>query len=244
MTDSSYADSSVACGDEGKRRSHQIYNPYESLNNPYAFPMYQRIYELPTSPDFLFHEEATLRHRSWGHNLSFCAGVGYLSGAAFGAARGSLEGIRAADPGESLKLRVNRVLNSSGQTGRRLGNSAGVLGLIFAGLESGISAATGDDGVLSTVVAGLGTGAVFKAASGPRSAAVAGAIGGLAAGLAVAGKQEASVVFLIGSNFQFEMTRMLVLLNLLAHKSVPPNQNGSGVQGGSAVILGGPRNEG
>ncbi|RWW46400.1 hypothetical protein BHE74_00047673 [Ensete ventricosum] len=193
MSDSVSADSSAAGsggdGNDGRRRTHQLYNPYESFNNPYAFPMYQPIYDLPTSPEFLFQEEAALRRRSWGHNLSFCAGVGYLSGAALGAARGSLSGIRAAEPGESLKIRVNRVLNASGHAGRRLGNSAGVLGLIFAGLESGIAAATGDEGVVSTVVAGLGTGAVFKAASGPRSAAVAGAIGGLAAGFAVAGRQ-------------------------------------------------------
>ncbi|KAG6503150.1 hypothetical protein ZIOFF_035461 [Zingiber officinale] len=177
-------------GDDGKRRLHHLYNPYESLHNPYAFPMYPRIYDLPTSPEFLFEEDASLHRRSWSYNLSFCTGVGYLSGAAIGGARGVLDGVHASEPGESLKLRINRVLNSSGQAGRRLGNSAGLLGLIFSGLESGISAAIRDDGILSTVVAGLGTGALFKAASGPRSAAVAGAIGGLAAGLAVAGKQK------------------------------------------------------
>ncbi|XP_072961334.1 mitochondrial import inner membrane translocase subunit TIM23-2-like [Typha angustifolia] len=170
------------------RRTHRVYNPYESFQNPHAMPVHQLIYDLPSSPEFLFQEESTSHRRSWGHNLSFYAGIGYLSGATAGAAKGSLAGIRAAESGESVKLRVNRVLNSSGQVGRRMGNSMGVLGLIFAGLESGISVATGDEGVMSTVVAGLGTGAVYKAASGPRSAAVAGAIGGLAAGIAVAGK--------------------------------------------------------
>ncbi|MCI87161.1 mitochondrial-like import inner membrane translocase subunit TIM23-1-like, partial [Trifolium medium] len=60
----------------------------------------------------------------------------YLSGAIIGGVKGTVEGLKAAESGESLKLRVNRVLNSGGQGGRRLGNSLGVLGLIFAGLES------------------------------------------------------------------------------------------------------------
>ena len=64
-----------------------------------------------------------------------------------------------------------------------------MLGLIFAGIESGIIHWRGNDDVLNSVAAGLGTGALYRAASGPRSAAIAGAIGGLAAGAAVAGKQ-------------------------------------------------------
>lgn len=100
-----------------------------------------------------------------------------------------MDGVKAAEPGDTLKLRVNRILNSGGQTGRRFGNSLGVVGLIFAGLESGMVYMRGNDDILNSVVAGLGTGALYRAAAGPRSAAIAGAIGGLAAGAAVAGKQ-------------------------------------------------------
>lgn len=60
---------------------------------------------------------------------------------------------------------------------------------MYAGIESGVVAATDRDDVWTSVVAGLGTGAVFRAARGVRSAAVAGALGGLAAGAVVAGKQ-------------------------------------------------------
>lgn len=73
--------------------------------------------------------------------------------------------------------------------GRRFGNSLGVVGLIFAGLESGMIHLRGNDDLLNSVVAGLGTGALYRAAAGPRSAAIAGAIGGIAAAAAVAGKQ-------------------------------------------------------
>uniref|UniRef100_A0A1D1XGI7 Mitochondrial import inner membrane translocase subunit tim23 n=1 Tax=Anthurium amnicola TaxID=1678845 RepID=A0A1D1XGI7_9ARAE len=160
------------------------YNPYKDLQIPY-----QTIYNLPTSPEFLFQEESLAQRRSWGENLTYYTGCGYLSGAVAGASKGLYEAIRAAEPGDTLKLRVNRILNTSGQAGRRVGNRLGVIGLMYAGLESGMMMARGSDDWMNSVVAGLGTGALFKAASGPRSAAVAGAIGGLMVGAAVAGKQ-------------------------------------------------------
>ncbi|KAL5566245.1 hypothetical protein UlMin_029409 [Ulmus minor] len=162
----------------------RLYNPYQDLHLPI-----QNLYNLPTAPEHLFVEEASRRHRSWGENLQYYTGCSYLSGAIIGGSRGSVEGLKAAEPGDSVKLRVNRVLNSGGQTGRRYGNTLGVLGLIFAGLESGFIHFRGRDDLLNTVAAGLGTGALYKAASGPRSAAIAGAIGGIAAAAAVAGKQ-------------------------------------------------------
>ncbi|KAI4301903.1 hypothetical protein L6164_035139 [Bauhinia variegata] len=65
----------------------------------------------------------------------------------------------------------------------------GVLGLIHAGLESGITHCRGTDDLFNSVVAGLGTGALYTAATGPRSAAIAGAIGGIAVAAVVEGKQ-------------------------------------------------------
>ncbi|XP_042503970.1 mitochondrial import inner membrane translocase subunit TIM23-1-like [Macadamia integrifolia] len=165
-------------------RKTRLYHPYQDLHVPI-----QNLYNLPTSPEFLFDEEAAVQRRSWGENLQYYTGSGYLSGAIVGAAKGSIEGIKAAEPGDTMKLRINRVLNSGGQTGRRYGNSLGVVGLIFAGLESGFIHIRDTDDVLNSVLAGLGTGALYKAASGPRSAAVAGALGGMVAGFAVAGKQ-------------------------------------------------------
>ncbi|KAK4282877.1 hypothetical protein QN277_014202 [Acacia crassicarpa] len=167
-----------------KERQTRVYHPYQDLNVPI-----QKLYNLPTAPEHLFPEEAARTHRPWGENLQYYTGCGYLSGAMFGAAKGTVQGLKAAEPGDSLKLRVNRVLNSGGQTGRRFGNSLGVLGLIFAGLDSGVIHLRGKDDLLNSVVAGLGTGALYRAAAGPRSAAIAGAIGAIAAATAVAGKQ-------------------------------------------------------
>ncbi|MQM04475.1 hypothetical protein Taro_037275 [Colocasia esculenta] len=160
------------------------YNPYKDLQIPY-----QSIYNLPTSPEFLFQEESIAQRRSWGENLTYYTGCGYLAGAVGGAGKGLYEALRAGEPGDTLKLRVNRILNTSGQAGRRVGNRLGVIGLMYAGLESGMVMARDTDDWMNSVVAGLGTGALFKAASGPRSAAVAGAIGGLMVGAAVGAKQ-------------------------------------------------------
>ncbi|XP_068640104.1 mitochondrial import inner membrane translocase subunit TIM23-2-like [Aristolochia californica] len=166
--------------DEGLR----LYNPYQDLQIPI-----QNLYKLPTAPEFLFQEESIAQRRSWGENLTYYTGCGYLTGAVTGAGKGFFEAVKAIEPTDTWKLRVNRILNSSGHTGRKFGNRVGVIGLMYAGLESGIVSFRDDDDIMNSVLAGLGTGALFKAASGPRSAAVGGAIGGLMVGAAVGAKQ-------------------------------------------------------
>ncbi|KAL3528606.1 hypothetical protein ACH5RR_007928 [Cinchona calisaya] len=162
----------------------KFYSPYQDLKVPM-----QTLYRLPTSPEFLFQEEAMVQRRSWGENLTYYTGVGYLGGATAGGAKGFVEGIKAAEHGDTLKLKINRILNATGHTGRKIGNRTGILGLMYGGMESAMVAVRNTDDVINSVVAGLGTGALYKAAAGPRSAAVAGAIGGMIVGLAVTGKQ-------------------------------------------------------
>jgi mitochondrial import inner membrane translocase subunit TIM23 len=174
-------DDNSAHGADSDRRQ---YNPYQGLNIPY-----RTLYDLPTSPEFLFEEESLAQRRSWGENLTYYTGLGYLGGSIAGSAVGFRRATSAAEPGDSFKIRTNRILNSCGQDGRRLGNRMGVIGLLFAGAESGMIALRDTDDWINTVVAGLGTGAVFRAAGGVRSAAVAGALGGLMAAGAVAGRQ-------------------------------------------------------
>ncbi|KAF8025768.1 hypothetical protein BT93_F2566 [Corymbia citriodora subsp. variegata] len=166
------------------REQDRLYNPYRDLQVPI-----QTLYKLPTSPEFLFAEESLRQRRSWGENLTFYTGISYLSGSVAGASSGLVSGVRAIEPTDTLKLRINRLLNASGHSGRTWGNRLGVIGLMYAGLESGIVALRDEDDLWSSVGAGLGTGAIYRAARGVRSAAVAGAVGGLAAGAAVAGKQ-------------------------------------------------------
>ncbi|KAL6648921.1 hypothetical protein ACP70R_013145 [Stipagrostis hirtigluma subsp. patula] len=170
--------------DRREPSGRRLYNPYQDLNIPY-----KQLYDLPTSPEFLFQEESIAQRRSWGENLTYYTGIGYLSGAVGGAAFGLREAAKGAEPGEPLKIRANRVLNSCGSNGRRYGNTLGVIGLMYAGIESAMVAARDQDDWINSVAAGLGTGALFRAANGPRSAAIAGAVGGILAGGAAAFKQ-------------------------------------------------------
>ena len=133
-------------GDGQKRR---LYNPYQDLQVPI-----QHLYKLPTSPEFLFQEESLAQRRSWGENLTYFTGIGYLSGSVLGAGKGFIEGVKASEPGDTLKLRVNRILNGSGHTGRKFGNRVGIIGLIYAGMESGMVAIRDTDDVSNSVVAG------------------------------------------------------------------------------------------
>ncbi|OAY36467.1 mitochondrial import inner membrane translocase subunit TIM23-2 [Manihot esculenta] len=162
----------------------RLYNPYQDLNVPI-----QTLYQLPTSPEFLFTEESLRQRRSWGENLTFYTGSAYISASIGGGSIGFFSALKSFEPTDTLKLKVNRILNSSGHSGRVWGNRIGVVGLIYAMTESGIVAITDRDDVWTSMAAGLGTGAVCRAARGVRSAAVAGALGGVVAGAAVAGKQ-------------------------------------------------------
>ncbi|CAI0549515.1 unnamed protein product [Linum tenue] len=89
---------------------------------------------------------------------------------------GDARWIRAAQARDYMKLRVNRVLNSGGHSGRLLGNTMGVLRLMFTGVKSSLIAAIDVDDFANTVAAGLGTGAIYRAVRGPRLTAIAGAI--------------------------------------------------------------------
>ena len=126
----------------------------------------------------MFSEDTGKKHRGWSENLTFITGVTYAFGAAAGGAYGAYQGYTARPEGvaDSSKLRVNRVLNQGGKLGRNAGNSCGVLGLLYSGLDSFAGSVRGvhDDGLNSILAAG-GTGALYKCLSGPRAAAVWGA---------------------------------------------------------------------
>ncbi|KAM7255522.1 hypothetical protein ACFE04_008420 [Oxalis oulophora] len=164
----------------------RLYNPYETLN--LQIPT-QNLYKLPTSPEFLFAEESLRQRRSWGENLTFYTGISYLAGSIAGASTGLYSAFKAFEHGDTAKLKINRILNTSGLAGRMWGNRIGIVGLIYAGMESGVVAIRDEDDVWSSVAAGLATGAICRAARGVKSAALAGALGGIVAGSAVAGKQ-------------------------------------------------------
>eukprot|EP00899_Mesostigma_viride_P016562 jgi/Mesvir1/24907/Mv14013-RA.1 len=167
----------------------RLYNPYHDIDARTVNKLYQ--YQLPEAPEFLFSEEAAVHRRGWGENISYYVGIGFLTGALAGGAYGGITGLRSKPElavVDTTKLRVNRVLNEAGHTGRRLGNALGVLGLFYANFENVVSWLRDEDDILNSIVSGAGTGALYKMTAGPRTAAVAGITGGFAAAALTAGK--------------------------------------------------------
>ena len=90
----------------------RLYNPYEGLHASLD-PKILGSIRLPNAPEHLFSEEATRHKRSWGENLSYYTGLGYLGGTLSGGLYGGIEGARAKAPQASLdtsKLRLNRLV--------------------------------------------------------------------------------------------------------------------------------------
>ena len=172
----------------------RLYNPYEGLHASLD-PKVLGSIRLPTAPEHLFSEEATRHKRSWGENLSYYTGLGYLGGTVAGGVYGGIESSRSKAPQASLdtttKLRLNRLINATMHRGRMFGNTFGILGLFYAGFESFVQSkldhTVPDD--VSSVLAGVATGAAYRMAAGPKSVAVGSAMGGAAALLLVLTKK-------------------------------------------------------
>jgi hypothetical protein len=62
----------------GAAPSSRLYDPYEGLGVVVGGK--KMMFELPAAPEFVFQEEAAARKRSWGENLQFYTGLGYLGG--------------------------------------------------------------------------------------------------------------------------------------------------------------------
>lgn len=78
-----------------------------------------------------------------------------------GGAFGMYEGLKSS-PSPALKIRVNTVLNSMTRRGPFIGNSAGVMALMYNGINGAIARGRGQYDPVNSVVAGAVTGAVFK----------------------------------------------------------------------------------
>lgn len=98
----------------------RIYNPYAGLRH--VGPGVHSSFRVSKQPEFVFQEDASVRRRGFGENLGYYTGLGYLTGAVGGGAVGLAQGISYREGTVlSRRLLVNRLLNSSGQTGRLAG---------------------------------------------------------------------------------------------------------------------------
>ncbi|OLL26634.1 Mitochondrial import inner membrane translocase subunit tim23 [Neolecta irregularis DAH-3] len=118
-----------------------------------------------------------LPSRGWGDDLCYGTGTTYLCALSAGATWGALEALRTKKhAAASPKLRLNAILNAVTRRGPFLGNSAGVVALVYNGINSGIGNVRGRHDNYNSVAAGALAGALFKSTAGIRQAAVAGAI--------------------------------------------------------------------
>ncbi|KAG0306924.1 Mitochondrial import inner membrane translocase subunit tim23 [Dissophora globulifera] len=133
-------------------------------------------------------QNGVLPSRSWSDDLTYGTGLTYITGLSMGGAFGFYEGFRSS-PSPAVKIRLNTVLNSMTRRGPFIGNSAGVLALMYNGVNGVIGKARGTYDPLNSVAAGALTGVLFKSTSGLRAAGSAGGVCAVLAGIWAFGKE-------------------------------------------------------
>lgn len=79
---------------------------------------------------------SALPSRGWSDDLCYGTGITYLSGLAIGGMWGLVEGWNRAPQNATPRLKLNYVLNSVTRRGPFLGNSAGVIALVYNGMQT------------------------------------------------------------------------------------------------------------
>lgn len=127
-----------------------------------------------------------LPSRGWSDDLCYGTGVTYLSALALGGTWGLVEGLNRLPPTAPPKLRLNSALNAITRRGPFLGNSAGVVAMMYNGINSTIGYYRGKHDSFNSVAAGGISGMIFKCTRGVRAMAISGGIvGSIAGGWAV-----------------------------------------------------------
>ncbi|KAF2714207.1 mitochondrial import inner membrane translocase subunit tim23 [Pleomassaria siparia CBS 279.74] len=120
--------------------------------------------------------QSALPSRGWSDDLCYGTGISYVSALAVGGAWGLFEGLQKNPPTMAPRLRLNGVLNAVTRRGPFLGNSAGVVAMVYNGTNSTIGYYRGKHDVTNSVVAGAISGAIFKSTRGLRPMMISGGI--------------------------------------------------------------------
>jgi len=126
--------------------------------------------------------QSALPSRGWSDDLCYGTGVSYLSALSIGGAWGLAEGLQKNPPSMAPRLRLNGVLNAVTRRGPFLGNSAGVIAMVYNGMNSTIGYYRGKHDMTNSVVAGALSGALFKSTRGTRQMAISSGICATVAG--------------------------------------------------------------
>jgi import inner membrane translocase subunit TIM23 len=125
--------------------------------------------------------QSALPSRGWSDDLCYGTGVTYLTALTVGGAWGLQEGLRRSN-GQPPKLRLNSVLNAVTRRGPFLGNSAGVIAMVYNGFNSFIGHMRGKHDSVNSIVAGGLSGMIFKSTRGVRPMMISGGIVATVAG--------------------------------------------------------------
>ena len=126
--------------------------------------------------------QSALPSRGWSDDLCYGTGVTYLSALCLGGANGMIEGLRRSPMNAPPRLKLNAVLNNVTKTGPFWGNSAGVLAMVYNGVNSTIGYYRGRHDSFNSITAGAISGAVFKSTKGFRPMLISGVLVASAAG--------------------------------------------------------------
>ena len=142
--------------------------------------------------DYLSLDESTLSDlpgsrsalpsRGWSDDLCYGTGVTYLTALSMGGAWGLIEGLNRTPASAPPKLRLNSVLNSVTRRGPFLGNSAGVVAMVYNGFNSIIGHYRGKHDSANSIVAGALSGMLFKSTRGLKPMVISGGIVATVAG--------------------------------------------------------------
>ena len=125
---------------------------------------------------------SALPSRGWSDDLCYGTGVTYLTALSVGGAWGLIEGLNRTAPTASPRLKLNSCLNAITRRGPFLGNSAGVIALVYNGINSTIGHYRGKHDAVNSVSAGVLSGMIFKSTKGAKPMMISGALVGGAAG--------------------------------------------------------------
>lgn len=126
--------------------------------------------------DELPGSRSVLPSRGWSDDLCYGAGTTYLVALATGGAWGLVEGLKKTPSTAAPKIRLNGVLNSVTRRGPFLGNSAGVVAMVYNGFNSGLGYVRGKHDASNSIVAGALSGMVFKSTRGIKPMMISGGI--------------------------------------------------------------------
>lgn len=120
--------------------------------------------------------QSALPSRGWSDDLCYGTGTSYLIGLTTGGAWGLAEGLQKNPPTMPPRLRLNGVLNAITRRGPFLGNSAGVVAMVYNGINSTIGYYRGKHDITNSVLAGAASGAIFKSTRGLKPMAISAGI--------------------------------------------------------------------